>query len=189
MINKSFLCVELVRELDNYQDIGVMRRAHKQILASAQQQTNARLQLPLLARMIASRSMTPWALKLTGAQMTLSMTYKFFEVCKRGDCREPEDRRFIVCAQSGGPENADEMAIAYRSAHAAAAGDEGGERQQHSAGVAAARATARRPAASSTERPERSNRAEDYGLGPDVPGGWHVTSVMYCSCQMFTHHG
>lgn len=184
MINKSFLLKETLAELSSYQTIGAMRSATKQIMAAAQQKTNARLQLPLLAAVIESGSATPYAIHLTKAQMTQSTRYMFFEVYSRGECREPEDTLFLVCPQTGGPANAAEMAAAYRSACAADL------EQPQAAGVAAARAIARRPAASSEGAQSACpDCADDHGLAPDVPGGWHVASVLQCSCQLRTHHG
>ena len=184
MINKSFLLKETLAELSSYQTIGTMRNAMKQIMATAQQKTNARLQLPLLAAVINSGLATPYAIHLTKAQVTLSTRYMFFELYSRGECREPEDTLFLVCPQTGGPANASEMADAYRSASAADLGD------PQAAGVAAARAIARRPAVPSEgAQSVCPDCADDHGLASDVPGGWHVASVLQCSCQLRAHHG
>lgn len=184
MINKSYLLKETLAELASYQTIGVMRNATKEIMLAAQQKTNARLQLPLLAAVIESGSVTPYAIHLTKAQMTLSTRYMFLELYSRGECRELEDTLFLVCPQTGGPANAAEMAAAYRSACDA------DEEHPQAAGVVAARAIARRPAASSEgAQPACADCADDHGLAPDVPGGWHVASILQCSCQLRTHHG
>ena len=186
VINKSFKLTETLDHLSKYETIGQMRKAHKQVMLLAQQQTNAHLQLPLQTAIIKSEAVTPYAVTLVKAQATRSTTYMFYEVCSSGENREPENRLFLVCAQTGGPENADEMAAAYRSACATADGE-----GSHAAGVAAARAIARRPAASSAAgvRWEDSDHAEDYGLAAEVPGRWCVASVLGCSCQLYVHHG
>jgi hypothetical protein len=188
VINKSFLLKETLAELVSYQTIGVMRNATKQIMAAAQQKTNARLQLPLLAAVIDSDLVTPYAVHLTKAQVTLSARYMYFEVYSRGECREPENTLFLVCPQTGGPTNAAAMADAYRSACAA------DMEHPQAAGVAAARAIAMRPAASSEGAQSDAqfvcpDCADDHGLAPEVPGGWHVASVIKCSCQLRVHHG
>ena len=186
MINKSFKLTETLVALSNYEQIAQMKNAHRQILTIAQQQTNARLQPPILKAIIKSEAVMPYAIALAKAQVTQSANYKFLEAWSLGECREPEDMLFLVCAQTGGPENAREMAAAYKSARAAA-----GDEAPHAAGVAAARAIAMRPAASSAagERQAGSHDAEEFGLAAEVPGRWHLASVCSCSCQLFMHHG
>ena len=187
MINKSFKLTETLVALDNYESIGQMKNAYQRLMARARQQTNAHLQLPLQTAIITSESVVPHAVTLVKAQMTRSTTYKYYEVWTRGDCREPEERLFIVCSQTGGPVNVEQIAAAYRSARAAAhdAGDS--DEPAHAAGVAAARAAATRPAARAWI--EDSDHAEDYGLAAEVPGRWYLVSILGCSCQLFTHHG
>lgn len=189
MINKSLLLTETVDELSNYSAIKLMKQDYKKTLDLALQQTTAHLQLPILTSIIRSNSIEPYAVRLTKAQASRSVNYMFLEAWTRDDCREPEDKLFVVCPQTGGPLNIGDIAAAYSSARSAAAGS---DESPHAAGVAAARAiAARRPADASSQgaRGEGSDRAEDYGLAADVPGGWHLTSVLSCSCQMFTHHG
>ena len=157
-------------------------------MALARQFTFARYELPLLKAISESNLFTPYAIDLTKAQAALSVKYKFFEAAG-GKTGAEVDRCFIVCALTGGPETPEEMARAYKEALAAEGGDS-------AAGVAAARAVVARPktllqsaTSERTEQAEGSARAADFGLAADVTGGWHVTSVLDCSCQMRKHLG
>jgi hypothetical protein len=187
VINKTFLLIETVEELAMYQNIKLMKEEHAQTLLVAQQYTHRTLQLPLVNSMIESKSIVPYAIRLTKAQSTLSQGYKFVEVWDRDDCREAEKRLHLVCPINGGPENFEEMTAVYTAARAAAGGVSSAD--AHAAGVSAARAIARLPDASSAGARVDSDRAEDYGLAAVVPGGYHFSSGLGCSCQLRMHHG
>jgi hypothetical protein len=187
VINKTLLLKETVEELAMYQNIKLMKDEHAQTLLVAQQYTHRTLQLPLVNSMIESKSIVPYAIRLTKAQSTLSQGYKFLEVWNRDDCREAEERLYLVGPISGGPENFAEMAVAYTAARTAAGGVSSAH--AHAAGVRAARSIARLPDASSAGARVDSHRAEDYGLAAVVPGGYRFSRGLGCSCQLRMHHG
>ena len=67
VINKSFKLTETLVALSNYEQIAQMKNAHRQILTIAQQQTNARLQPPILKAIIKSEAVMPYAIALAKA--------------------------------------------------------------------------------------------------------------------------